>query len=100
MKSYFISINIIYIQADLEAWLHHLAAQHAIDEGAKDPQTNKHFRAFLIDGANQPPFDASLEADSKSGSSSSNRLDGNGSKGEKKGTYKSEPPSRVRSDIF
>jgi len=63
---------------DLEAWLHHLAMQHSIDNAAKDPQTNSHFRGFLTEDANCPPFrmasgSADLDADSKV--SQSSRLD-------------------------
>lgn len=61
-------------EADLEAWLHHLAAQHNIDESAKDPQTNSYFREFLIEGANNPPYledSSDAKADSKFDSSES-----------------------------
>lgn len=43
-------------RAELEAWLQHLAAQHTIHVGAKDPQNHPAYRAFLTEDANHPPF--------------------------------------------
>jgi hypothetical protein len=60
---------------DLEAWLYHLAEQHVIHPGAKDPQFNHAYRLFLTENANMLP--ASLqhlrEADAKSHSKISNK---------------------------
>jgi serum/glucocorticoid-regulated kinase 3 len=50
---------------DLETWLYHLAEQHGIHTGAKDPQTNAFYRSFLTDNANMMP--ASLEPRSAGG---------------------------------
>lgn len=40
---------------DLETWLYHLAEQHVIHAGAKDPQFNPVYRSFLMDNANVVP---------------------------------------------
>lgn len=54
-------------KVDLEAWLRHLMVQHSIDSAAKDPQSNRFYRNFLLEDANCPPFRESLsdKADSK-----------------------------------
>ena len=50
---------------DLEAWLYHLAEQHVIHPGAKDPQFNSVYRSFLTDNANIIPASlAHLRAES------------------------------------
>jgi len=43
-------------KVDLEAWLRHLTVQHSIDSAAKDPQSNRYYRNFLVEDANRPPF--------------------------------------------
>ena len=48
-------MNGLNSQIDLEMWMYHLAEQHAIHPGAKDPQFNPTYRNFLTDGANVLP---------------------------------------------
>lgn len=43
------------MQVDLETWLYHLAEQHVIHPGAKDPQFHTVYRSFLTDNANVVP---------------------------------------------
>jgi hypothetical protein len=54
-------------------WMYHLAEQHAIHPGAKDPQFNPTYRNFLTDGANVLPSSLShiqaLLAESKTSES-------------------------------
>lgn len=47
-------------KVDLDAWLRHLMVQHSISSAAKDPQTNRFWREFLLEDANSPPFRESL----------------------------------------
>ena len=52
------SISIDFVKQrknDLENWLYNLVEMHATHGGAKDPQTNVHYRTFLTEDANKPP---------------------------------------------
>lgn len=52
------SISVDFVKQrknDLESWLHNLIEMHATHVGAKDPQTNIHYRRFLTADANRPP---------------------------------------------
>lgn len=52
------SVSVDFVKqrkSDLESWLYNLVEMHASHPGAKDPQTNPHYRRFLTEDANKPP---------------------------------------------